>query len=128
MFMKNDEIFKLATLVARGLKASGHINNINKAKGQIYKVLAPTLCSEVITKDEDLDWDMSDPELRVEVKKLLMRKLKSGSLTGADIGQFKDIFGLADATSDLVIEVVDYKDVCPECERRADEAEVKDGG
>ena len=56
--------------------------------------------------------DSSDDELRAGVRLLLIAKVNDNSLTASEIGQFKDVFGLADASSDLVIETVDYANAC----------------
>ena len=56
--------------------------------------------------------DSTDDELRVGVRNLLIAKVNDNSLTASEIGQFKDVFGLADASSDLLIETVDYANAC----------------
>jgi hypothetical protein len=62
--------------------------------------------------------NLTDEELRLRVKRHLLVKLSDGSLSGSDIGQLKDIFGLASKTEELTIEVVDYANAiidCPHC-------------
>lgn len=61
---------------------------------------------------------LTDGELRMHVKQLLMDRLSAGTLSASDIGQLKDIFGLASKTEELQIEVVDYSNAiidCPHC-------------
>ena len=62
--------------------------------------------------------NLSDAELRSRVKNHLLVKLDDGSLSGSDIGQLKDIFGLASKVEELRIETVDYSNAiidCPHC-------------
>jgi hypothetical protein len=61
---------------------------------------------------------LTDAELRMHVKQLLMNRLSAGTLSASDIGQLKDIFGLASKTEELTIQVVDYSNAmldCPHC-------------
>ena len=61
---------------------------------------------------------LTDAELRTRVKNHLVAKLADGTLGAADIGQLKDIFGLASKTEELTIQVVDYANAiidCPHC-------------
>lgn len=61
---------------------------------------------------------LTDAELRMHVKQHLVNKLTDSTLSGSDIGQLKDIFGLASKTEDLTIQVVDYANAlidCPHC-------------
>jgi hypothetical protein len=62
--------------------------------------------------------NLTDEELRLRVKNHLLVKLDDGSLSGSDIGQLKDIFGLASKVEELRIETVDYSNAiidCPHC-------------
>ena len=61
---------------------------------------------------------LTDAELRLRVKQHLVDKLTNNTLGAADIGQLKDVFGLASKTEDLTIQVVDYTNAiidCPHC-------------
>jgi hypothetical protein len=61
---------------------------------------------------------LTDKELRTRVKNHLVAKLADGTLGAADIGQLKDIFGLASKAEELTIQVVDYSNAmidCPHC-------------
>ena len=59
--------------------------------------------------------DASDSEVRVRARAVLLDKLNDGSITAAEFAQFKDVFGLASAESDLNITVTSYADLCPDC-------------
>ena len=56
--------------------------------------------------------DSTDSELRAGVRALLINKVNDNSLTASEIGQFKDVFGLANEKDDLLIEAVDYSGAC----------------
>ena len=58
---------------------------------------------------------MTDQELRARLKVLLIERLNDRTLTASDIAQLKDVFGLANATSDLRIEGMDFKSMCEDC-------------
>tara|TARA_Y100000310_G_scaffold211187_1_gene211926 strand:- start:57 stop:476 length:420 start_codon:yes stop_codon:yes gene_type:complete len=83
-------------------------------------------------KEEGLDpsnlSDLTDAELRQRVKGLLVARLDEGTLSASDIGQLKDIFGLASKTDDLSIEVVDYSNAiidCPHCKKNVHQTSTK---
>ena len=125
--MTNKEIFTLSTQVARNLKAQGQVPAVAPCKQSVYDTISPTLQKLTNTpieqdnkKEDGLNPspDLSDSQLRTRLKNLLIVKLDNGTVTAAEIAQLKDVFGLADATSDLTIEIVNYKDACPECARR----------
>lgn len=63
--------------------------------------------------------DLTEDELRAHVKSLLITRLKDKTLTAAEIAQFKDVFGLANKSSDIEINVVNYAGICDGCDRLA---------
>ena len=128
--MTNKEIFALSKLLAKDLRTQGLVPTIAKAQQPIYNTLHKQLRS--IEKEDqekknglNLPDNPTDTQLREALKALLVVKLKDNTLTAAEIAQLKDVFGLADATSDLTIEVVNYADSCPECARRDEQNEQK---
>jgi|TARA_Y100000310_G_scaffold71020_1_gene66841 hypothetical protein len=109
---ENKEKFELAGTIHRLIKKG--IDNTRKE-----------------TKEECLNLsanNLSDSELRVRVKGLLIKRLADGTLSASDIGQLKDIFGLASKTDDLSIEVVDYSNAlidCPHCKKNVHQTSTK---
>jgi hypothetical protein len=97
------------------------------------------LCSQIVTDialykqrgdgDQDIPEDLeeclnalgpnsTEAELRAGTKAWLIHQMKTGKAKAADIGQLKDVFGLASATDDLSIETVDFSNAlihCPHC-------------
>ena len=92
---------------------------IPKAKQTIYEALSPVL-SEYITpkkqgSSEILAGSLTDEELRLRLKALLVERLDDRTLSASDIAQLKDVFGLADATSDLTIQITKFDGLCNDC-------------
>ena len=128
--MTNKEIFNVCYLISKALKNKGVIPNVESAKQTIYDTLAPIIKDTKTTDTKEKEWfelaqGMKDGELRTRVKALLLEKLDNKTLGANDIAQLTKVFGLADATSDLTIEVVNYADSCPECARRDEQNEQK---
>jgi hypothetical protein len=57
---------------------------------------------------------LTDEERAEELTKFLDAKLLDGSMTAAELAQFKDIYGLKAKERDVSINVVEFKDVYPE--------------
>ena len=67
---------------------------------------------------DSLTLESTDSEVRLGARALLIGKLRSREISATEFGQFKDVFGLANASDLLTIDVTDYKDVvtdCPAC-------------
>ncbi len=77
------------------------LEGVNKCKGK----------RQLLTEDERAD----------AVAGLLDEKLLSGEITAAELGQFKDIFGLKQRDQDIRIESVSYGEVFPEGFKRIKE-------
>jgi hypothetical protein len=61
-----------------------------------------------------LEQCLTDEQRAVELTKFLDGKLMDGSLSAAELAQFKDIYGLKAKDRDISINIVDFKDVYPE--------------
>jgi post-segregation antitoxin (ccd killing protein) len=59
--------------------------------------------------------DITDADIRMRARTVLWNKLNDGTITAAEFGQFKDVFGLASAENDLNIRVISYRDICEGC-------------
>ena len=57
----------------------------------------------------------TDEEIRSHARMLLMTKLNDKSITATEFGQFKDVFGLANADSDITVTTIDYRSMCTDC-------------
>jgi len=57
---------------------------------------------------------LTDEERTEELTAFLDGKLLDGSLSAAELAQFKDIYGLKAKDRDLTIEIIDFKDAYPE--------------
>ena len=82
--------------------------------------LAPILQKTINPKNkEDVATysSLTDVELRARLKGLLIERLDDRTLTASDIAQLKDVFGLASAETDLVIQTIDYSSMCSDCPR-----------
>lgn len=56
---------------------------------------------------------LTNEERSEELTRFLDGKLMDGSLTAAELAQFKDIYGLKAADRDISIELIDFKDALP---------------
>lgn len=129
--MDNKEIFRHAQDIARALKLQCPEIKVTTAKQVIYDGISRlikstqhnTLYTDKQNKQkngEGLDTSSlpSDDELRAQLKVHLINRLAAGTLQAAEIGQLKDVFGLANAEIDLEIVVTDYANTiieCPHC-------------
>ena len=95
----NKGLWSLAGLIAKG------VFNANKATKKLQKELDKQTALPLDTGE------VTDDELRRDLRLLLRAKLKDQSLSAAEIAQLKDIFGLTNAKQDVSIEIVSYKDV-----------------
>ena len=121
--MTNKEIFALAADCARKLKAAGHTDHIPKAKQILYDTLSPILSNTIQPQKkeevETLASTISDEELRARLKVHLVERLDNGVLQAAEIAQLKGVFGLVDAVQDVIIELIDYRNMCSDCPKLA---------
>lgn len=65
---------------------------------------------------------VTDEQIRARVKRHLLNRLADGTLSASDIGQLKDVFGIANKESDLSISVIDYRSMCLGCPRATPES------
>lgn len=146
--MTNKEMFQLSQQIAHRLKGAGIPITVAKHKQLIYDSISPLLKDLVkpnintdqnnTTKDQQKDNQSkksglnptlpTDKQLRVELKQHLITKLANGQLQAAEIAQLKDIFGLANAQSDLQIELIDYKSLCDDCPKLSGAAKQEQEG
>lgn len=56
---------------------------------------------------------LTNEERSEKLTRFLDGKLMDGSLTAAELAQFKDIYGLKAADRDISIELIDFKDALP---------------
>ena len=61
--------------------------------------------------------DIDDTTIRSRAREVLWSKLDDGTIQAAEFAQFKDVFGLANAESDLSIVVQSYEGMCTDCQR-----------
>ncbi len=116
--MTNKEMFALAAECGRRLKAAGQANHVTKAKQIIYDTIRPILTNHIDTRiNQNVEPAalVSDVELRARLKALLIERLNDRTLSASDIAQLKDVFGLADAKSELTINITKYSGLCSEC-------------
>lgn len=86
-----------------------------KRKAQLERqdtVKVPESVQEAL---DALDIHSTDTELRTAARALLISKLQSKDISASEFAQFKDVFGLANASDDLNIELVMYTDLITEC-------------
>lgn len=117
--MDNTQSFKVADKIATQLSKdkllSGHLRIVR----DIIQAEIKQLHQREQTPDR-LKTEMTDKELRQELRSLLVEKLQNKTLQASEIAQLKDVFGLADQTSDLLVQAVDYSNMlidCPHCKR-----------
>jgi hypothetical protein len=101
---------RIALKLSKDKLLSGHLSPVKKIIEDEIKLLH-------VHEEKAAAKDMTDAELRAELRDFLITKLQDKTLSGSDIGQLKDVFGLADQTTDLIINTVDYKNAIIECWR-----------
>lgn len=72
------------------------------------------------SKPSALAGTLTDEERALELTKFLDAKLLDGSLSAAELAQFKDIYGLKAKERDITIRMVEFRDVYPDYADRID--------
>jgi len=88
---------------------------LNRTKDKLQEQVDNQCESAGAESRPPLSDDATDSEVRVRARAVLLDKLNDGSITAAEFAQFKDVFGLASAESDLNIRVVSYSELCADC-------------
>ena len=74
---------------------------------------------EMINQEDELGplltIDASEADIRTRAKGLLISMINKGKMTAQFFAQFKDVFGLANASDNLDITTVDFKSMCGDC-------------
>ena len=109
--LKEQEVFALMKTLEGNKAVFGACRKISAEAKALVKRIEEKAKKKAEVVQKSIDEEMDDGELRLEVRKHLAKKLRDGSLSAAEIAQLKDLFGLANSTSELSIIVVSYTEV-----------------
>lgn len=119
--MTNKEAFAIADAIAIQLSKdkllSGHLRIVR----DIIQKDITELHLEPVEKKKKKGLNptpVTDEELRSRLREHLLDRLEDGSLSASEIGQLKDVFNLASKTDNLVIQTIDFRDMCSDCPKR----------